>query len=388
MKMKRAVALPIAMLVMAGWMTWPDRAQTHVTTTNTVLFDREVVNVIETHCAGCHAPGSLARSLVTYEETWLARESVLAEVLARHMPPWAAVPGYGEFANDNSLTLRETQFLISWVEGLGPRNAGAVFLNVRDAGDVPAAIQARADFDNWALGEPDRRVALEETVIEPGQGERIERRVVDLGLTSESWVRGLEFKPGDRRVVRAAAFSVEATGQWLGNWTPWHGYLDLPDGVAYRLPPGSRVTAEIHYRPSTEQVSDQGVLGLFFAEDASEGANVPSDLVLEVRGEVAVGREATRFSTEAAIDADSRVLSLWPRFEPGIQSLEVAVRKPDGGTEILLFARDIPFNWPTPYILAEPVLVEAGSELRATAYYSNETGTARPGGVRLTVSYY
>ncbi len=388
MKMKRAVALPIAMLVMAGWMTWPDRAQTHVTTTNTVLFDREVVNVIETHCAGCHAPGSLARSLVTYEETWLARESVLAEVLARHMPPWAAVPGYGEFANDNSLTLRETQFLISWVEGLGPRNAGAVFLNVRDAGDVPAPIQARADFDNWALGEPDRRVALDETVIEPGQGERIERRVVDLGLTSESWVRGLEFKPGDRRVVRAAAFSVEATGQWLGSWTPWHGYLDLPEGVAYRLPPGSRVAAEIYYQPSTAQVSDQGVLGLIFAEDAAEEANVPSDLVLEVRGEVAVGREATRFSTEAAIDADLRVLSLWPRFEPGIQSLEVAVRKPDGGTEILLFARDIPFDWPTPYILAEPVFVEAGSELRATAYYSNATATAQPGGVRLTVSYY
>ena len=40
------------------------------------------------------------------------------------MPPWAAVPGYGQFVNDNSLTLRETQFIVSWVEGLGPRNAG------------------------------------------------------------------------------------------------------------------------------------------------------------------------------------------------------------------------------------------------------------------------
>ena len=50
------------------------------------------------------------------------------EVLRRHMPPWAAVPGYGEFANDNGLTLREAQFLVSWVEGLGPRNAGSTFL--------------------------------------------------------------------------------------------------------------------------------------------------------------------------------------------------------------------------------------------------------------------
>jgi len=50
------------------------------------------------------------------------------------MPPWAAIPGYGDFANDNSLTLREVQFMVSWVEGLGPRNAGTVFLNVQDPG--------------------------------------------------------------------------------------------------------------------------------------------------------------------------------------------------------------------------------------------------------------
>lgn len=388
MKMKRALGPLIATLVLAGWMTWPDRARTHVTTTNTVLFDREVVKIIETHCAGCHAPGSLAPSLVTYEETWLSRAPVLAEVLARHMPPWAAVPGYGKFANGNSLTLRETQFLISWVEGLGPRNAGAVFLNVRDTGDVPVVVQASPDFDTWALGPPDRTVVFDEAVIEPGQAERIERKVVDLGLTSEAWVRGLEFKPGDRRVVRAASFTVEATGQWLGAWTPWHGHLNLPQGVAYRLPPGTRVAAEIHYLPSTEPVSVDGVLGLFFAEDASGRANAPSDLVLEIRGEVAPGREATRFSVQEAIDTDSRVLSLWPQFEPGIQSLEVALRTPDGRTEILLFARDIPFEWPTPYILAEPVFMETGSELRATAYYSNEAATAEPGGFRLTVGRY
>ena len=72
------------------------------------------------------------------------------------MPPWAAVPGYGQFANDNSLTLRETQFMVSWVEGLGPRNAGTVFLNV--AGPDAAArrgTRARAHVGHWQLGEPD-----------------------------------------------------------------------------------------------------------------------------------------------------------------------------------------------------------------------------------------
>ena len=32
------------------------------------------------------------------------------------MSPWAAVPGYGDFANDNGLTQREIDFLVSWAE--------------------------------------------------------------------------------------------------------------------------------------------------------------------------------------------------------------------------------------------------------------------------------
>lgn len=71
------------------------------------------------------------------------------------MPPWSAVPGYGAFANDNSLTLRETQFIVSWVEGLGPRNAGKVFLNVQDASAPrPQEVRARVNFGRWQIGEP------------------------------------------------------------------------------------------------------------------------------------------------------------------------------------------------------------------------------------------
>ncbi len=58
--------------------------------------------------------------------------------------------------------------------------------------------------------------------IEARPADVVKRTVVDLGLTSARQVRGLEFMPGDRRVVRAATFSLEGTGQWLGSWTPWH----------------------------------------------------------------------------------------------------------------------------------------------------------------------
>src|SRR5262249_17155732 len=98
----------------------------HETLTTTVLFDREIVRILNAPCVMCHSEGGPAFPLEPYEQTWLAGRKVRADVIARHMPPWAAVPGYGQFANDNSLALRETQFIISWVEGLGPRNSGTV----------------------------------------------------------------------------------------------------------------------------------------------------------------------------------------------------------------------------------------------------------------------
>src|SRR5262245_43596429 len=93
-------------------------AFSHETLTTTVLFDREIVRILNKHCVMCHVENGPTFPLETYEQTWLQGRKIRADVIARHMPPWAAVPGYGQFVNDNSLTLRETQFMISWVEGL------------------------------------------------------------------------------------------------------------------------------------------------------------------------------------------------------------------------------------------------------------------------------
>ena len=63
----------------------------------------------------------------------------------------------------------------------------------------------------------------------------------------------------------------------------------------------------------------------------------------------------------------------------------VSARRPDGSTEILLFARDPPIDWPTPYIFRDPVFLPAGTRLSAIAAYGNDPA---PGGFRLTVSRY
>jgi len=359
----------------------------HETLTTTVLFDREIVRILNRHCVMCHVENGPSFPLATYEDAFLRGRKIRSEVIARHMPPWAAVSGYGQFANENRPTLRETQFLVSWVEGLGPRNAGVVFLNVLDSGlPRPTVVRAEANFGQWQLGTPGLRRELPPNTIDPRGGDVVTRTIVDLGLTSERRVRALEYMPGDRRVVRAAFFTSQETGQWLGSWTPWYGFVNLPAGTAYRVAAGSHIVAEIHYRSAKEAVVDRGTLGLFFSESSTP--NRPSDLVLEARGEVPGGVPAKKFRTEVPLSADTRVLAFWPDVRPGVTSIEVAVRKPDGGTDVLLFADGLSIDWPTPYILQTPALLPKGSVLSTTVYYANATAAPRPGGFRLTVSKY
>ena len=348
-------------------------ASSHETLTTTVLFDREIVRILDKHCVMCHAENGPAFPLETYEQTWLQGRKARSAIIARHMPPWPAVPGYGQFANENSLTLRESQFLVSWVEGLGPRNSGTVFTNVVDASGKPRpAVRATTHFGHWRLGEPGLTRELPPQMINPGEARQVRATTIDLGLTSERRLRALEYMPGDNRVVRAAFFKIQETGQWIGSWTPWHGFIEFPAGAAIRLPAGARVVAEVHYQPSKDRVVERGRIGLSFADRPTPSAI--SDLVIDAKAGA-----GDRFRAETKLAADVRAIALRLEMASGVKSVEVSARRLDGGTDVLLFAKGFSQDWPTPYIFKEPVLLRRGTVLSVTAY---------GGPVKLTASRY
>jgi hypothetical protein len=378
-----SLVLLTAVAMVIVWIVSPREALSHGAVTTTVYFDREIVRILNNRCVMCHTEGGLSFPLSTYEETWLRGRSIRTEVLRRHMPPWPAVAGYGRFANDNGLTLRETQFLVSWVEGLGPRNSGTVFLNVSDPKAAPRQeVRASAHVGHWQLGQPDLTRSLEASTIAARQPDGVRRTIVDLGLTSERTVSAVEYQPGDRRIVRAAVFTVQQTGQWLGSWTPWYGYQKLPSGVSVALPAGARIVAEIHYRGTTEPVVDRGTLGLFFAD--RKAALRASDLVIDAKpdGESGRVRGSIRMAT------DTRVWALRLDVAQEATAIEVSARRPDGGTDVLLLARNLSTEWPTPFVLEEPHLLRKGTELRFTAVFGDAAIARADARTRLTLSRF
>jgi hypothetical protein len=362
---------------------WSGPAFSHETLTTTVLFDREIVQILNRRCVMCHFEKGPSFPLETYEQTWLRGRQIRASVIARHMPPWNAVSGYGQFVNDNSLTLRETQFVVSWVEGLGPRNSGTVFSNIVDDGAPRRkAVRAETNFEQAPLGKPEMTVALPSNTVEARSADTRTRTTVDLGLTSEKRVRAIEYVPGDRRVTRAVFFTIQETGQWIGSWTPWYGFTSLPKGDAYRLLPGTHVSADIYYRGVSERVVDQGTLQLFF-EDSAKSSTV-TDMTLSAKPVGLSGSASRKFRAEIRLAADMDVLALHPETLPGVDSIEVSARRPDGGTDILLYAKDLAIDWPAPFLFKDPVVLHKGATLTMTAYMNPKA--LLPAAYRLTVS--
>ena len=131
--------------------------------------------------------------------------------------------------------------------------------------------------------------------------------------------------------------------------------------------------AEIHYRGAGEAVVDAGMLGLLFAKASAPAA--VSDVRLEAKSAAAgSGRGAQRLRGEMRVAADAHAFALRHETTAGLKSLEVTVRTPDGGTEVLLYANDLSADWPTPYVFATPRLLRRNSVLSVTAY--RDSGTA------------
>ncbi len=105
----------------------------HTVISTKITWSREVSRIAYLHCASCHHDGSSSFSLMTYEEARPWAEAIKQQVIARRMPPWNAVKGFGEFKNDRGLTQEEIGIIANWVTGGAPEGN-------------PAYMPARPDF--------------------------------------------------------------------------------------------------------------------------------------------------------------------------------------------------------------------------------------------------
>jgi hypothetical protein len=151
--------------------------------------------------------------------------------------------------------------------------------------------------------------------------------------------------------------------------------MHLPEGVAYTLPAGAKLTVEIGYRGTEEAASDTSEVGLYL--DEAGGAGAATTLGIDAAAvELAAGAAPTRIRGEVVLDAATGLQAVWPQLGAGARSLELTAHLPDGNVRPLLWLRDYRTDWPSPYVYADPVGLPQGTRLVMTAYVANPGETA------------
>jgi len=92
-------------------------APAHDLVTTKLTWNREISRIVTARCVSCHHPSGRAFSLMTYAEARPWAVAIKEEVLARRMPPWGAVKGFGDFRNDAGLTGEQIEWITAWVGG-------------------------------------------------------------------------------------------------------------------------------------------------------------------------------------------------------------------------------------------------------------------------------
>ena len=326
--------------------------------TSSVRFNREIVRIFDRKCISCHAPDGIAMSLATYREVRPWARAIREELVEQRMPPTSAARGYARLRDDIALTPRELATILTWVDGGVPRG---------DDSDLPPTPGAVADPD------PDHQITLPDQQV-PGAGEDIMRLVtVDAGLTEDRWVRQLQIRPGSRRLVRAAFVSIVAPGGspvWAGAWTPWQSAVVRAEPAAFRVPRGSRLSIEVHYRGQEAPAIDRSSVGLFFAPEGPR--RELTSLVLAPSGQLPPS--ATSARAVAPVPRD--VMLMGGRLAAALDgvSVEVTARTPDGHVDVLVWIPKLRSEWPAPFIFQEPVRLPGGTVL---SVITTGTGASR-----------
>ncbi|HUG90040.1 MAG TPA: redoxin domain-containing protein [Planctomycetaceae bacterium] len=348
--------------------------------TGDVTYSKHVAPILQKHCVRCHRDGEIAPfTLTSFADTAGWTETIREVVEQQRMPPWHASPRHGEFANSRRLPDAEKELLLTWIENGAP------------AGD-PADLPEPVEFpEGWTIPQPDLVVQMPAAFAVPARG-TVEYQYVKLDHTfdEDTWVVAGEARPGNRavvhhlvlffvrpdeprRITEAALFNA------LAVFAPGMPAWEAPEGLAKRIPAGSKLYMQLHYTPNGSPQTDQSRAGLVFAD--------PRRIVKEMTADVALNHEflippgAADHRVEAAyrFRQDMRLVSLFPHMHLRGKSFRYEAEYPDGRREILLDVPRYDFNWQNYYLLAEPRPMPEGTLLRCTAAFDNsEANLANP----------
>lgn len=381
----RAMLGAASLLVAAGC----DRDPGPATVAGPPTFAGDVAPIIYENCSYCHRPGQAAPfNLLNYADVSQRSKQIAEVVSTRFMPPWLPEPGFNHFQNERILTPQQIATITNWVAAGAPEGAAA------------RAPQPPPFTNNWQLGQPDLIVKMAEPFALPAEGPDVYRNfVIPIPVTSERYVRAMEFRPDNGRVVHHAFFAFDDSGEALlqdqNDAGPGFGGMHLPrsgevpdsqffswqpgklpmggdDRRAWRLKPGTVMVVQLHLQTTGKPESIQAEIGFYFSE--KPGTDITFKIGLSSY-HLDIPAGATNFVAEDAFElpVDVELLAVLPHAHFIARRMQGVATLPDGSTRWLLNIGEWDFNWQGEYWYREPLQLPKGTRVGMRYFFDNST---------------
>src|SRR3954447_9387612 len=173
--------------------------EAHKAITSKYTYNDDVFPILRDRCSRCHVPGGVApMSLTTYDDAFPWAESIRAELVAGHMPPWNADEGFGNLKRAHTLSPKDLDVVLTWATGGNPRGA----LDQK----LPEVMLK----NEWPLGAPDLALKVpSEFTLAADKMDDTQEFTLPSGTSEARWVRAVDLLPGTPSIVRSATIFVK-----------------------------------------------------------------------------------------------------------------------------------------------------------------------------------
>lgn len=356
-------------------------------------YCNEVVRIIQKNCQECHHKGQVGPfALDTYDQARKRADDLAAVVEDRTMPPWKAAPNIGvKFKHDRSLAAADIATLAAWAEAGAPE------------GDRSLVPPPRTFPRDWIMeGGPDLVLDIGTDFQVPASGGDIYRCfVVRTSLPADAYVSGIEYQPGNRRVVHHVLSYIDTAGQGrkrdeaepgpgyscfsgpgieihgdLGGWAPGNQPTQLPDGIGRFLPRNADVIVQVHYHPAGKEETDRTRIGLRFARKPVRQV-LHWNAALNTEFKLPFGETNAEVQAVWPVPVDLVAHAVVPHMHLLGKDMLMTVTFPDGRTQDLIKIDNWDFNWQYTYYFEKPLDLPKGSQVKVVAHYDNSPGNPR-----------
>ncbi len=339
-----------------------ERRQAHAK----ISYEKTIAPLLIDNCVTCHRQGGIGPWQMTSYDMVKGFSPMIREVVrTERMPPWHADAPHDVFSNDRSLSNEEIRTLVHWIEAGSPRGSGS----------DPLA-ELKKQWPEWELGEPDLIVEIPAFDVPATGVIPYQMPMVDSPLQDDTWVRAVDFQPGDRTVLHhiiatmgTSAESVRDGGS-LGGYVPGAGPMVVPEEAGVLIKKGAKFFFQMHYTVSGKPARDASRMGLYFRKDAPK-YQMRSAVMLKPTLKIPANTKAHTESASKTFEHDVIVYNLLPHSHFRGKASNFIATYPDGREEILLSVPNYDFNWQTTYELKTPKLLPAGTKVTHSTTWDN-----------------